>query len=346
MKKIKNKNSILIWTFYFLCLLLIFLLSGFIWITRTLVSLWFYTMIAYFLYKIWKYIRKQKSLALKDFSTFFLIRVAVISSIIILSLSSFSIYHNIFSPATIPLYTISNGEKTLRFQAMSHVGSEEFYQQVIENITQAKREWFVLFYEWVRPGSPENMEAFDKALGIKFAPGLYDNFSKLYGIRAQDNNEFLWIINSEDYNIDLSIDEIIEIYTQNKWVISSSIEDSLEEEPTLDVNSEVLTLLSELNPKQLTLLRFINQGIMNFLVKNRSIQESFISWLGKEDIFSVILEDRNNHLVTEINKSPEEKIFITYGLLHFHGVLELLQSQDPNWQIIETQEIILIPQNS
>jgi hypothetical protein len=56
------------------------------------------------------------------------------------------------------------------------------------------------------------MKKFDEALGINFTPTLYENFSRLYGLTFQDNNYFLELVNNYDFNIDLSIDEIIKFY--------------------------------------------------------------------------------------------------------------------------------------
>lgn len=66
----------------------------------------------------------------------------------------------------------------------------------------------------------------------------------------------------------------------------------------------------------------------------------------KDDIFSVILDDRNLHLVKNIVESSEKKIFITYGMMHFEGVYELLKKSDPTWRIISQKEYQVIrPQN-
>lgn len=54
----------------------------------------------------------------------------------------------------------------------------------------------------------------------------------------------------------------------------------------------------------------------------------------KSDIFEIILHKRNHHLVEKIIQSDFEKIYITYGMLHFEGVLELLQKNNPEWKII------------
>ncbi len=59
----------------------------------------------------------------------------------------FVVYHTMLAPATLPTFVISNGEKTIIFQTMSHVASESFYDTVGTNIREAKEGGFFLFYE-------------------------------------------------------------------------------------------------------------------------------------------------------------------------------------------------------
>jgi hypothetical protein len=76
---------------------------------------------------------------------------------------------------------------------------------------------------------------------------------------------------------------------------------------------------------------------MNFIMKNSAIQDTIISISNQEDFFWAILDDRNKHLVNTIIESKENKILILYGMLHFDGVLKLLQEKDPNWHVVDTK---------
>lgn len=218
---------------------------------------------------------------------------------------------------------------------MSHIASSEFYEWVKNDIIKAKKDDFVLYFEWVQPGSTENMEKFNTALGVKFDAGVYDNLSKLYGIVAQDNELFLGLENNKDYNVDLSIDDIMELYTpstEKKWLPKEAY----------DINNDIVSRLSELSAKELAILRFINQSFLNFIMKNEVFRDTIIQNLGNTDLFEVILEDRNKHIVEEVYNRKDEKIFILYGLMHFKWVLDILQQRDPNWRIenIEYKQVI------
>jgi len=249
----------------------------------------------------------------------------------------FWIYHNIIAPAKFQLYTLSNGEKTIQFQTMSHIASEEFYERVQRNIIRSKNNDYVLYFEWVQAGTSENIEAFNKALWIEFEAGIYENFSKLYGVVAQNNDDFLGLINNKDYNIDMSIDEIMEIY--NSYTKNDN---KNEDREVFNMNEEVIKTLASLKPKELQILRFINQSFLNFIMKNEAFRNTIIETVGNTNLFSVILDDRNIHIVEQIYTRDDEKIFILYGLMHFDWILKLLQAKDPRWKIQEVQEFQVI----
>lgn len=170
-------------------------------------------------------------------------------SIGILLFGGFLYFQNEVFPAKLPLYTLSNGEKTLKFQTMSHIASQKFYMQVHNTILLEKKQGFVLFYEGVREGSPENQKDFDAALGIKFDSTLYENFSKLYGVVAQDNTLFLGLENTKDYNVDISLDEVMILYRAKNPEIKKSL---LFEHPEVqDINTHVIEALAGLSQKQI-----------------------------------------------------------------------------------------------
>lgn len=62
-----------------------------------------------------------------DFSLAYVRKIGSILFLLALALGSFTVYQNEIDPAKLPEYTISNGEKTVRFRAMAHIASEKFY---------------------------------------------------------------------------------------------------------------------------------------------------------------------------------------------------------------------------
>ena len=105
-----------------------------------------------------------------------------------------------------------------------------------------------------------------------------------------------------------------------------------------DIELLVQNSIDSLSPRELSILRYINQSLMNMIIKHESLRNGIMHILGKDDIFSVILDERNTYLTQAILKSDEDKIFITYGMMHFEGVYELLKESDPTWRIISQKE--------
>lgn len=303
---------------------------GIISLLQSILSICIYLFIYIALQFLWLKIRKKQLPTLQDRMNWFFYKVSIVIIFITIFLWSFSYYQNEISPAPMPEYTLSNGEKEVVFQAMSHIGSNEFYIQVQSNLRAYKNAWWVYFFEWVRPGTPENMEAFNEALGIEFDPELYKNFSQLYGVSHQDNSIFFDLVNDLDFNVDLSIDDIMEIYNSSK----TSIPKHFSSAQTVDINSEIEFILRTIPPRQLAILQYLNKAILNLMIKSDGIQEAITNNYGNPKIFEVILSGRDQVLAQAILESEYPKIYTTYGLLHFEGVLELLQQEDENWKII------------
>lgn len=334
----------LFWYIFMLIILWVYIyFSGIYWAIWFIFALAFYSVISYFLHRLWKYLRKKESLEFKHFLKYFIYKVSLYACIILAVLGSFMYYQNSISPAMMPQFTLTNGNQTIVFQAMSHIASEDFYKNVSRDIRGYKQQWYVLYYEWVKPGSEENSQDFNKALWINFDAGLYDNFSKLYWVVAQDNSDFLTLENNLDYNIDIDIDQIMDIYREKTALWDNAEKKSfLQSEGTQDMNAIIINQLAELNNRQLTALRYINQSLLNFMIKQENLRNIIVEKVANQDLFSVILDSRNEHIVQEIQDRWDEKIVIIYWLMHFDWVFELLKEQDPNWQITSTSYSQLI----
>jgi len=175
-----NNKKYYICLFYTALLAIIYYISWVVWILELILSIIIYIIIFYLLYKIWMRIRKKIEVPFTDFIYYFLYRLSIFITLITLILWSFTYYNNEISPAPMPEITITNWEKTIIFQAMSHIWTQSFYDSIVENIKESKINWYVYFFEWVKPWTEENTEKFNKALWVKFDEELYKNFSKLY----------------------------------------------------------------------------------------------------------------------------------------------------------------------
>lgn len=330
----------------FIIIWAIIYLAWFFWLLEFIIFMFFYSIIFYLIYYIYKKIRKKEIENYKIFVMTFLKKSCLSILILIILLWWFWYYQNEISPATMNEYTISNWNKTVIFQEMSHIWSEKFYKKIKENLTNYKKSWYVYFYEWVKPGTEENMDKFNEAIWIQFDKDLYENFSKLYWVTFQDNSIYYNLINNLDFNVDVGIDWIIKEYDKNpqtlkkplSWILSP-LEDKESTNP-IDINSKIIKKLSELNDKQLRVLVFINKAILNALIKSDSTQELISDNFANKQLFNVILDWRNKVISKEIINSKYNKIYVTYWKLHLKWVLKLLQENDKTWKIINKKEII------
>lgn len=266
------------------------------------------------------------------FFMWFFYRVSIWLLIWISLIWWFAYYQNIINPAKIPLYNLTNGSKEVRFQAMSHIWSQTFYDEVKRDIGIAKKDGFILFYEWVRPWTEQSLREFNEAIWVEFSPDLYKNFSKLYWVAHQKNPEFFWILNDKDFNIDLDINTIMSIYKQKTW--TTEIDTSKRwEQQVADISRDIIDQLSNLSEKELAVMRYVNKSVLNFIIKNAGARNAILNMSGNQDLFSVILDERDAHLVSNILSSEASNIFVMYGMMHFDGVYQLLQEQDEKWEI-------------
>jgi hypothetical protein len=235
---------------------------------------------------------------------------------------------------------------------MSHIATLDFYNDVKYNIINAKQRWFVLFYEGVVIKKLDNkektknlilqkynkdfekqkklMEEFNRALGIKFDKDLYKKLSLLYWLVPQDNKKFLNLVNDKDFNVDLSLEKIMKIYKQKlKNLEKTQILEKIE-----DIWKNITNKITKLNKKELRLVRWINKALMNYIIQNENIVENIFYILWKQDIFSVILNERDKNLAKEIENSQYNKIFVIYWKMHFKWTLEELKKLDKRWRIV------------
>ena len=322
----------------FIFIIISFYISWLYWTFRFILSLIIYSFIFYTIHYIWKKISKKEIMLFSNFINYFIWRAVLLLVFIIWFFSIMTYLSNEKYPAPMPEYTITNWTKIITFQAMSHIWTRNFYDEVIKNITEHKKKWWVYFYEWVKPGSEKSLDKFNQAIWVEFDENLYENFSKLYWVINQDNREFIWLVNELDFNVDLNMDQIVTLYDEKISTKTNSWE-VYENKIPIDANKIIIDALSELNEKELKILVYVNQAILNFIIWSESTQEFLTENFSNTDLFDVILDKRNELLTSTIIESEYNNIYITYWLLHFNWVLKLLQDNDTNWKIISTKNL-------
>lgn len=303
------------------------------WMIYFLFVLLVYVVLFYTLHMIWSFLRRKQITDFISFSLLFLNKLFVSVYVILWLLILFCVYHNQIRPVSTPIFVLSNWSKTVYFQTMMHIGTLNYYQSVKNYLADSKRLWAVLFYEWVKLDDEEKHKKFDKLMWLKFSKDFYENFAKMYGLVNQDNNQFLWVVNDNDINVDVSISTLIENYEKKYGQIDMGHVKWME---VLDLNNVIVDRMSNLHDHQMVVFRYLNLSLINFVSKNQWFGE-YLTWLlWKDKLMDIILNERNKVIANNILDSEYSKIHVMYGKLHYEWVFGLLKNADSKWNLIKT----------
>lgn len=193
-------------------------------------------------------------------------------------IGAFAIWQNEIDPAPLPEITISNGEKTVRFRTMAHIASPSFYSGVASEIDSLRKDGWAVFYEGVRPGTPENDAKFDRLMGFRFDPDIYASMAKLYGLVPQDSRALLGTPGPNDRNVDVSVDDIIAAAEKRRGSPISLT--GSESAPLREISKELSAHADSLNPRELALTRYFNRAFIGMFLKHRNASSAAFSIAG------------------------------------------------------------------
>ena len=264
-------------------------------------------------------------------------------------LASLPLYYLAFwvqtGPTAVPLATLSNGQKTVVFQGMQHVASEDFYKSVVFDLEQALADGYTLFYEGVTPvdGRPDLTEWFDKTLR-----GSNQDLSAAYKKMAEECGLSFQLNYFDPIKADMAIHPSRHVTADANFLEMKTEYDRLLREETGfaaamaakaakakaktaapdgdDPFALFLGFMADATPDQKKLIGIVCRGVLGMAVSGA---------LGEENDPSnrVIVDFRNKTLARFVDESKSDKIYITYGAAHFPGFLAELQERDPKFAI-------------
>ena len=116
----------------------------------------------------------------------------------------------------------TDGVKTVEFIEMVHIGKPLFYENVKQKVKECKEKGFVLFYEYVNAEHATDLEKRKIRKMIGFLPSkdgyqyMLKNQLESGKYVFQDNKSFLNLSNADDYNIDVTYEELLQAF-ENKY---------------------------------------------------------------------------------------------------------------------------------
>ena len=200
--------------------------------------------------------------------------------------------------ATKASYTdYTNGKKKMRFVPMVHVSTDEFYKDVANKVSDAKKDGYVLFYEFIDFDKASDLEKrkLRKLVGFIPTPEAYKDRLESFGDKyvEQENSRFMNLVNNKDFNIDITPSEILMAYEKAYGKIELTDTD-----------------------------------------KNTPITETITDTYPKERFQKIIIDYRNKHLAKAINSGKYDKMIVLYGAEHENGLLKALQELDSDWKAV------------
>ncbi len=239
-------------------------------------------------------------------------------------------------PTALPLATLSNGKKTIVFQGMQHIGSEDFYKAVVFDLEKALTEGYTLFYEGVQPvpdrpdltrwfdetlrGSKKDLNASYKQLadscGLTFQLTYFDPLLADKAVHPSRH------VTADVSYLDMKTEYDRLIREDPAFAAAIAAERAAQKPDEDDSTLAILAAVGSASREQKRLIGILCRGVMGMTIAGSAGKD-------KSPMQRVILDFRNRALAQFVAQSPADKIYITYGAAHFPGFLKELQALDP-----------------
>lgn len=249
-------------------------------------------------------------------------------------------------------YTLTNGDKTVVFQNMTHIGLPSFYQEVGEEMNDYRSKGYAIFLEGIghtddkkiRKGDPQYdkvVQKYKELVERNRMPYAKKVLNKKY-VMQYDAMPFYYAY--DDSYIDFTTDEL-----------KASIEESLrqkkgdenEKEKIKEIYSDTLGNHQEAYKKLLEdetafILASNLDDFFLFTLIDDTIMPKVRKITNNPNLdVDVTMTARNKKISDAINSSENKNIYIVYGARHFDGVLENLKNSDPKWEIVNTSKKVV-----
>lgn len=242
-------------------------------------------------------------------------------------------------PTALPLATLTNGKKTIIFQGMQHVGSEDFYKSVVFDLEKALTEGYTLFYEGVQPvpGRPDLTQWFNETLlgSKKDLSAGYTQLANSCGLTFQLTYFEPLLADkaihparhvTADVTYGEMKDEYDRLMRESPAFAEAFAAHASKGSDDDDTTLALLSSVSRATRDQKRLVGILCRGFMGM---------SIAGAIGAKDttLEPVILDFRNRALARFVSQSSSDKIYITYGAAHFPGFLKEVQALDPAMRV-------------
>ena len=253
----------------------------------------------------------------------------------------FLVYKVQADPPLLPTVVLANGERTVVYQGMVHVGMESFYKSVVYDLEAALAEGYTLYYEGVQPSPGEGDEWFSEhlagggdlaenyhmlaeACGVKFQNDYFELLAADAGVHPDQHvaADVTSLEMKQEYDRLMASDAEFArvVQAQEEQDFADSAEGG---EDGIDL---LLAHYQDATDSQKTMLGVLCRGVFALALGDGAEKSS-------RPLDRVVLDFRNRKLVERILADSSDRIYITYGAAHLPGVVALLQEADAGWHV-------------
>ena len=243
-----------------------------------------------------------------------------------------------FRPALVPQVTLTNGQKTIVFQGMQHVGTDRFFRSVVFDMEEALARGDVLFYEGVRSSDPASAQWFSTTVADgQNLTGAYREIGSICGLNVQ--NDYLKVVAGDavlhperHVTADVTTAELKQEYDR-LMVADPAFAAAMRRKQQADADGDtggmesILTFMTKGSSGQRELAGVICRSLMTRVMLRSNDPTA------RDDLDPLILDFRNRVLAQRLIQETRPDIYVTYGAKHIPGVFALLKASDPQWRV-------------
>ena len=214
------------------------------------------------------------------------------------------------------LKVISNGQISVAYLPLHHIGREEYYDDMSKKIDSLQNLNYIVFYELVTTNLKDSSEYINYA----------KKFRKIQGDFSAGNG-YLDTINNKIYG-NIKYDEKYKMMNQPKF-----FEMGIDSLSAINADVKLEELISAFEKKNGTIE--LSECDLKTSLNSDYTCETLNKKLNKDFKENFTLGMRNENLAELITNSNSNKIFVIYGARHYKGMLKELKSIDQNWKEVK-----------
>lgn len=267
----------------------------------------------------------------------------IVSVLLITSLLTFPYFYfavkSETNPLVLPQAVLSDGNKTVIFQGMVHVGSESFYKSVVYDLEAALNDGYKIYYEGIMPSTEEANKWFAETLaGGASLSDNYRTIADVCGVKFQlDYFQLLVkdILAHPEHHatVDVSTADIKAEYERLlkedpafAAAVASDSDNKSEDQLSDESAKKIYAFVQQANDSQKNIIGTVCRGFFAYALKPGNNRAA-------STLDPVLVDYRNVHLAQQIQADTSEKIYITYGAGHLPGLIKLLQQSNAQWEV-------------